>query len=1209
MQTKGIIFAIKETREEIKNEVATLWCKISWCHMTRKEGKGSRWKVTQRRKSRRKRKRKNKKKEYFEVKNKSGTPICTWIRRKSLTLGVLNCMEDGAVSSGRLSCLKLSDRQVTVDARAHPLTMKSNIVSACPLQRFLMMPEVTASPTATAKQTVRICFEDFTGEESDIYHPPESGAGTTPPKKKSRNSMDPEPDVYGGNLGLRLCEQDGFEHDFDWFVTEYGEDEGTKMWNAANPATPTRDGAAGKDDGGDGAAGKAAGAAVAEVDVDADAESDVSDFFWDPVPATEAHRIDNIMKQLNNALRSVPKKHSKEDVIEAYNDLLKLPGWRTRTDASQFPINRFGRHLDTTFPEKDNMIVSQDGLKWTCSLCKGSGQDVTKAAYHKQNVSRHFRSHEHCMRVASLCNTSEAVQNAVDEDREKVINTSDIARAVTDDAVISCARKALSFTAVPIAMQVAARAIIMCRGTDAIKIETIKKVREVSKRAASVLERINACVALQAVRGDRQRPSCVRGRHWVAERMIKLGQISLQKKVEFLLSCPYLSCSADESDTFSGSAPLAAALQGCAMDFKWGNLFMGQHDVAHDKTGEGCFNALRDLLHKCHPDLLQLIVWTCFDGASAMRSTSQYAGLDGKQNGISLLAYLKEAIDDDLPNLHGLCHQGDLALKHSLKQCRWAQQWLLHLRGVYNWFKRSPAKKSALKRLHKTMIRLEHLCTWTFCYPKYPCDTRWIGIHDCSESILKTADLILFYVDKLVLDGYLPYRVDDEEEEDEAPEVAGLTLAQQAAANESDSEEDADDNEDTRAHKDSFYQWGTDKWDLVVLKPTDDDEILNSDQLVDLETEGRAHVWKDLATGTKKTRCKLLSEKIGFTTLNFGITSVMADVLKPYKVLTQRLQAQYMPIAHRVRKYISDMFRIMNRLFLSDEPTFGKHYAKWTNREDVSEDMRNQVKAMGRQFVFHFLTNMRYRFQPYWKVIMAMETINPCAPAHLSPKSWDGVRELVRRCMTDVPVDDVVDQLKRQQEMAADWSLGEIKACTKNLLRYYHDRLAACKQHSRAQEYPLADQFARLIFSLHVASSVIETYFSKTKFIKRVHRASMRDELATATLHVQQLRAYMNDDVLETISNLGIDVNIALSTIEHDLEQLRKKYVGKSMAKNFKDETRGGVVRPYKGKCTDAFFSKEDGHYLFHVSYNSDSDSEDMEQWEISKCLVDDDDD
>ena len=100
----------------------------------------------------------------------------------------------------------------------------------------------------------------------------------------------------------------------------------------------------------------------------------------------------------------------------------------------------------------------------------------------------------------------------------------------------------------------------------------------------AALQRMQALVNTETVRGDKQRPACVRGRHWVANRMLELGKLSLDKKVEFLLSCEYLSCSCDESDTYSSSAPLASALQGCSFDFQWANLFMGQQsDTAKDK--------------------------------------------------------------------------------------------------------------------------------------------------------------------------------------------------------------------------------------------------------------------------------------------------------------------------------------------------------------------------------------------------------------------------------------------------------------------------------------------------------------------------------------------------------------------------------------------------------------------------------------------------
>ena len=53
---------------------------------------------------------------------------------------------------------------------------------------------------------------------------------------------------------------------------------------------------------------------------------------------------------------------------------------------------------------------------------------------------------------------------------------------------------------------------------------------------------------------------------------------------------------------------------------------------------------------------------------------------------------------------------------------------------------------------------------------------------------------------------------------------------------------------------------------------------------------------------------------------------------------------------------------------------------------------------------------------------------------------------------------------------------------------------------------------------------------------------AVRDELVTTTLHVQQLRVYINDDVLETISTLEVHLDTALLTIKHGLDDLRKKY-------------------------------------------------------------------
>ena len=40
-------------------------------------------------------------------------------------------------------------------------------------------------------------------------------------------------------------------------------------------------------------------------------------------------------------------------------------------------------------------------------------------------------------------------------------------------------------------------------------------------------------------------------------------------------------------------------------------------------------------------------------------------------------------------------------------------------------------------------------------------------------------------------------------------------------------------------------------------------------------------------------------------------------------------------------------------------------------------------------------------------------------------------------------------------------------------------------------------------------------------------------------------------------------------------------------------------MREYKGHVTSVEFVRDEGHHLFHVQYESDSDDEDMELWEL----------
>ena len=77
---------------------------------------------------------------------------------------------------------------------------------------------------------------------------------------------------------------------------------------------------------------------------------------------------------------------------------------------------------------------------------------------------------------------------------------------------------------------------MLCRGKDRIPISEIQEIRKVSNRGAVAVQRMQALVNTETVRGDRKRPVCVRGRHWAANRMLELGKLSLDKKVEFGIS-------------------------------------------------------------------------------------------------------------------------------------------------------------------------------------------------------------------------------------------------------------------------------------------------------------------------------------------------------------------------------------------------------------------------------------------------------------------------------------------------------------------------------------------------------------------------------------------------------------------------------------------------------------------------------------------------
>ena len=104
----------------------------------------------------------------------------------------------------------------------------------------------------------------------------------------------------------------------------------------------------------------------------------------------------------------------------------------------------------------------------------------------------------------------------------------------------------------------------------------------------------------------------------------------------------------------------------------------------------------------------------------------------------------------------------------------------------------------------------------------------------------------------------------------------------------------------------------------------------------------------------------------------------------------------------------------------------------------------------------------------------------------------------------------------------------------------------------------------------------------------------MRDEVASAFLHVKETRDLVDNEVLQTSSGLGLDLERPCREVERNLLDVRKRYLNVKVVKPFVDGATG-EVRPYTGHVEQVAWDINEGCYMFHVRYDDDGDEEDME--------------
>ena len=102
----------------------------------------------------------------------------------------------------------------------------------------------------------------------------------------------------------------------------------------------------------------------------------------------------------------------------------------------------------------------------------------SKHKFYRQNCFKHFRSEMHCNSASAKNRAGGSLHEGVLHDREMHVFAQDLPQSIVDDAIISCAKKSLSFTSVPVVLDVVTRALNSCRGKDVLSNDEMMNIRK-----------------------------------------------------------------------------------------------------------------------------------------------------------------------------------------------------------------------------------------------------------------------------------------------------------------------------------------------------------------------------------------------------------------------------------------------------------------------------------------------------------------------------------------------------------------------------------------------------------------------------------------------------------------------------------------------------------------------------------------------------------
>lgn len=367
-----------------------------------------------------------------------------------------------------------------------------------------------------------------------------------------------------------------------------------------------------------------------------------------------------------------------------------------------------------------------------------------------KSVYKHLSSEKHLDKCKIRNLKKQEVVN-VEDLAKKQYKLSNFAHLAQNLTITGFVQKSKAFSAAELSLQCTQQILNSIVGEEGIQHSEIQKLNSAGfVKEGRILSRLKVATQLEKTNQYGGKKAVVLHRTGVSDRVEVLALEAKKSKISFLENAAYVCFSIDESSTKKNkSAPLYIALSAVDDKFDYANMFLDQENSAGFEGTRDIFLATQRALQK-YKVFDGRLVACATDGASAMRSTPEYSGVDARgEEGSNVVAYFKTAVkmfEIDPIALHCIAHMSNLGLGDMVQLLK--DTLLPVLQRLYGYYGKSSKEQSRLQEIARE-LKIENVSL------KRNAATRWSGLDEATISCISNWPLLEQRKKEMIESGYV----------------------------------------------------------------------------------------------------------------------------------------------------------------------------------------------------------------------------------------------------------------------------------------------------------------------------------------------------------------------------------------------------------------------------------------------------------------------